>query len=142
MGYPTRLYEKSLLARWNNHRMVTQGTTSNGITLKISTKSTEIESVIEKPRDYENYKYEQHKLDQAIKRKEGKHCPRWLTDDVEKMYLMPACSPAHEYICKRLDFSVHYQVKPSEKATFEAALDSIKNKESCPDIVCVNDLLE
>ena len=142
MGYPTGLYDKSLLARWNQHRMVTQGILCNGISIKVSSESTEIESVIEKPKNYENYTYEQHKLDQASQRKEGKHCPRWLTDDVEKMYLMPACSPAHEYICKRLDFSLHYQVKSSEKALFETALDSMKDKESCPEIVRVNDVME
>jgi hypothetical protein len=129
----------SLLNQWMEHRIVTEGQSQGTHVWKVMLKPLRILSVIEKPVSFEDYKYEKRKLEQASSRKEGMPCPRWCTNDVEKLYIMPACAPAHEYICKRLDYGIHYQVGPSERLQFENALNIVGDMKNKPNIIRIND---
>jgi hypothetical protein len=128
-----------LLDDWKSHRIVIHGQIIGNHTWKVVLNSLRILSVIEKPVSFENYKYEQKKLEQMTSRREGNPCPRWCTCDVEKMYIMPACAPAHEYICKRLDYAIHYQVGPSERLQFEDALNKLETMVEKPKVIRIDD---
>ena len=78
------------------------------------------------PSDFSKYELPQSRINEYTLRKKGQHCPRWL--ETETIYVFDFAIN-QEYLVKRLDLAIHYQVQPgSEWENFKKAVKDVKAK--------------
>jgi len=93
-----------------------------GVQLNVK-KPLGVRSVIEVPWDFSEYEYRQSKLSESDLRKEGKSCPRW-TADTKTIYVFDF-DVRQEYLTKRLDLAIHYQIAEDDWPNFKKAMQAL-----------------
>ena len=93
-----------------------------GVQLNVK-KPLGVRSVIEVPWDFSEYEYRQSKLSESDLRKEGKACPRW-TADTKTIYVFDF-DVRQEYLTKRLDLAIHYQIAEDDWPNFKKAMQAL-----------------